>query len=39
MRLAAWIERDHGLIVDMANTRLRPVLNRLAFVEMPRLRP
>ena len=39
MRLAAWIERDHGLIVDMANTRLRPVLNRFAFVEMPRLWP
>lgn|SRR5512137_123807 len=39
MRLVAWTERDHGLIVDMANTRLRPVLTRFAYVEIPRSRP
>jgi hypothetical protein len=39
MRLVAWVERDHGLFADMANTRLRPILNQFDFAEMPRLRP
>jgi hypothetical protein len=39
MGLVAWIEHGHGLFADMANTRLRPVLNRFDFVELPRLRP